>query len=80
LDLPEGAFPCRTAGAPRWPPRSWQAALPASWDAQPVWFHGDAQPGNLIARDRRLYAVIDFGTCSNGDLACDNDRLDVPVR
>ena len=21
---------------------SWQAVLPASWDAQPVWFHGEA--------------------------------------
>ena len=42
--------------------------------------HGDAEPGSLITTDGRLYAVIDFGTCSAGDLACDNDYLDVPVR
>lgn len=36
-----------------------------------LWFHGDAQPGNLLARDGRLCAVIDFGTCGVGDPACD---------
>ena len=25
----------------------WEAALAARWDGPPVWFHGDAQPGNL---------------------------------
>jgi aminoglycoside phosphotransferase (APT) family kinase protein len=36
-----------------------------------VWFHGDAQPGNLLLRDGQLSAVIDFGTCGVGDPACD---------
>ena len=36
-----------------------------------MWFHGDAQPGNLLAKDGRLCAVIDFGTCGVGDPACD---------
>jgi aminoglycoside phosphotransferase (APT) family kinase protein len=49
----------------------WQAALRATWRGRPVWFHGDAQPGNLLARDGRLCAVIDFGTCGVGDPACD---------
>jgi aminoglycoside phosphotransferase (APT) family kinase protein len=49
----------------------WQAALRAAWQGSPVWFHGDAQPGNLLARDGRLCAVIDFGTCGVGDPACD---------
>jgi aminoglycoside phosphotransferase (APT) family kinase protein len=49
----------------------WQAALEATWRGRPVWFHGDAQPGNLLARDGRLCAVIDFGTCGVGDPACD---------
>jgi aminoglycoside phosphotransferase (APT) family kinase protein len=49
----------------------WQAALEATWQGRPVWFHGDAQPGNLLAKDGRLCAVIDFGTCGVGDPACD---------
>jgi len=49
----------------------WRAALRASWQGPPVWFHGDAQPGNLLLRDGKLSAVIDFGTCGVGDPACD---------
>ncbi len=49
----------------------WQAALRAPWQGRPVWFHGDAQPGNLLVRDGRLSAVIDFGTSGVGDPACD---------
>ena len=49
----------------------WQAANEAAWDGPPVWFHGDAQPGNLLVRDGRLSAVIDFGTSGVGDPACD---------
>jgi len=49
----------------------WRAALAAPWDGPPVWFHGDAQPGNLLLRDGRLSAVIDFGTSGVGDPACD---------
>ena len=49
----------------------WQAAVEATWQGRPVWFHGDAQPGNLLAKDGRLCAVIDFGTCGVGDPACD---------
>jgi aminoglycoside phosphotransferase (APT) family kinase protein len=43
----------------------------ATWQGDPVWFHGDAQPGNLLVRDGRLSAVIDFGTSGVGDPACD---------
>lgn len=49
----------------------WQAALAATWDGQPVWFHGDIAVGNLLVRDGRLAAVIDFGTSGVGDPACD---------
>ncbi len=50
----------------------WDAALAAPWDGPPVWFHGDAQPGNLLLNPSgRLSAVIDFGTCGIGDPACD---------
>lgn len=50
----------------------WEAALTAPWDGRPVWFHGDAQPGNLLLDPAgRLSAVIDFGTAGIGDPACD---------
>ncbi|MCA2224197.1 aminoglycoside phosphotransferase family protein [Nonomuraea aurantiaca] len=50
----------------------WEAALSApAWDGPPVWIHGDLAPGNLLAVDGRLSAVIDFGTLAVGDPACD---------
>jgi aminoglycoside phosphotransferase (APT) family kinase protein len=49
----------------------WDAALGATWDGTPVWFHGDVAAGNLLVRDGRLAAVIDFGTSGVGDPACD---------
>jgi aminoglycoside phosphotransferase (APT) family kinase protein len=50
----------------------WEEALAARWDGPPVWFHGDAQPGNLLLDSSgRLSAVIDFGTSGIGDPACD---------
>jgi len=50
----------------------WAAAVDAdAWTCEPVWIHGDIQPGNLIARDRRLAAVIDFGGLGVGDPAPD---------
>ncbi len=49
----------------------WEAALEASWRGPPVWFHGDVAAGNLLIRDGRLAAVIDFGCSGVGDPACD---------
>ena len=50
----------------------WEAALAApSYSRSPVWIHGDLQPGNLLAVDGRLSAVIDFGCLGIGDPACD---------
>ena len=49
----------------------WEAALEATWHGPPVWFHGDIASGNLLVRDGRLVAVIDFGTSGVGDPACD---------
>lgn len=49
----------------------WNRALRAEWDGRPVWFHGDTARNNLLVRDGRLAAVIDFGTCGVGDPACD---------
>jgi aminoglycoside phosphotransferase (APT) family kinase protein len=41
------------------------------WSGPPVWVHGDPAPGNLLAHDGRLSAVIDFGTLAVGDPAVD---------
>lgn len=49
----------------------WEAALTTSWDREPVWVHGDIAPDNLLVRDGRLSAVIDFGCSAVGDPACD---------
>jgi aminoglycoside phosphotransferase (APT) family kinase protein len=49
----------------------WDAALAATLGDPPVWFHGDIASGNLLVRDGRLAAVIDFGTSGVGDPACD---------
>jgi aminoglycoside phosphotransferase (APT) family kinase protein len=39
--------------------------------ATPVWVHGDIGVGNLLARNGRLSAVIDFGCAAVGDPSCD---------
>ena len=49
----------------------WEAALQATWQGPPVWVHGDVAQGNLLLEDRRLSAVIDFGSSGVGDPACD---------
>ena len=51
--------------------RAWDAALAApAWDTD-VWVHADLLPGNLIVDQSRLVGVIDWGTMSVGDPACD---------
>jgi aminoglycoside phosphotransferase (APT) family kinase protein len=49
----------------------WNAAMSATWQGTPVWFHGDIAAGNLLVKNGRLAAVIDFGTSGVGDPACD---------
>jgi aminoglycoside phosphotransferase (APT) family kinase protein len=51
--------------------RIWAEAVSSRWTAEPVWFHGDIAVANLLVRDGRLSAVIDFGTSGVGDPACD---------
>lgn len=53
------------------PTAVWEAALAAPWRGDPVWFHGDVAASNLLVRDGRLGAVIDFGCAGVGDPACD---------
>lgn len=49
----------------------WAEAVRTAWPKDPVWFHGDVAPGNILTDGGRLIAVIDFGTCGVGDPACD---------
>ena len=50
----------------------WEDALSApAWPHPPVWIHGDLLAGNLLERDGRLSAVIDFGALGLGDPAAD---------
>ncbi len=49
----------------------WEAACATSWDQAPRWFHGDMANTNLLVRDGRLVAVLDFGCAGVGDPACD---------
>jgi aminoglycoside phosphotransferase (APT) family kinase protein len=51
--------------------RVWVDATATSWQRDPVWFHGDVAAGNLLVRDGRLAAVLDFGSSGVGDPACD---------
>ncbi|SMF63939.1 Predicted kinase, aminoglycoside phosphotransferase (APT) family [Paenibacillus uliginis N3/975] len=49
----------------------WELALDSKWESDPVWVHGDIAPGNILVRDGKLSAVIDFGILGVGDPACD---------
>ncbi len=50
----------------------WEHCLGApKWNLAPRWVHGDLLVGNLLAKNGRLTAVIDFGLCAAGDPAVD---------
>lgn len=50
----------------------WQQALAADeWRREPRWIHGDVHALNLVWRDGRIRAVIDFGDITGGDPATD---------
>jgi aminoglycoside phosphotransferase (APT) family kinase protein len=63
-NLPDGLD--RTAAA-----SVWDTALAAPFAGPPVWVHGDIAPGNMLVRDGKLAAVLDFGCSAVGDPACD---------
>jgi aminoglycoside phosphotransferase (APT) family kinase protein len=52
---------------------TWRLALAAELTLQPVtsWYHGDLLAENLLVRDGRLAAVLDFGGLAVGDPAVD---------
>ena len=67
--------------------RLWDEAttLPGTSDrAMPRWYHGDLAAENLLVREGRLAAVLDFGALSIGDPAVDLvvawEVLDPPAR
>jgi aminoglycoside phosphotransferase (APT) family kinase protein len=67
--------------------RLWNEAmrLPGAKDRPaPRWYHGDLTAENLLARDNRLAAVLDFGALSVGDPTVDLvvawEVLDQPAR
>ncbi len=49
----------------------WETALSSQWSNTPVWVHGDVAVGNLLVKNGRLAAIIDFGGMGIGDPACD---------
>jgi aminoglycoside phosphotransferase (APT) family kinase protein len=49
----------------------WAEALAAPVDAPRSWFHGDLHGRNVLVKDGRLAAVIDWGDMAAGDAACD---------
>lgn len=50
----------------------WDAGQAApAWPGPPAWFHGDLTEGNLLVRDGRLSAVLDWGPFGVGDPACE---------
>lgn len=65
LRLLEGRIDVSAAAA------CWEAALSSIWTGPSTWVHGDISPGNLLVRNGRLAAVIDFGNLAVGDPACD---------
>lgn len=49
----------------------WEKALNSQWNKKPVWIHGDFASGNIIIKNGKLDAVIDFGGIAVGDPAYD---------
>ncbi len=49
----------------------WEKATSSKWNKSPVWIHGDFASGNILIKNGRLVAVIDFGGMGVGDPACD---------
>lgn len=51
--------------------RIWERCIAQPYTGPAVWVHGDVAPGNILLRDGRFYALIDFGVLGTGDPACD---------
>lgn len=49
----------------------WRAGVSASTDLEGLWVHGDPHPRNVIVRNGKLKAFIDWGDMTRGDPATD---------
>ena len=49
----------------------WRRAVDAPVDVAPTWIHGDLHQRNILVRDGRFAAVIDWGDLTSGDRAND---------
>ena len=49
----------------------WEKAINSTWSKNPLWVRGDFSSGNILVKENRLTAVIDFGCMGIGDPACD---------
>ena len=50
----------------------WDDALNAPVEENEItWIHGDLQSGNMLAKQGKIQAIIDFGALAVGDAACD---------
>ncbi|MEU4803307.1 aminoglycoside phosphotransferase family protein [Actinosynnema sp. NPDC023587] len=50
----------------------WESALALPrWNGGPVWVHADLSPGNVLVRNGKLSAAIDFSAVGVGDPAAD---------
>lgn len=49
----------------------WNTAIGSRFTGAPLWVHGDLSSANILVKNRRLSAVIDFGCAGIGDPACD---------
>lgn len=49
----------------------WKDAVSSKWQERSVWVHGDLATGNILVRNGKLAAIIDFGCMAVGDPACD---------
>jgi aminoglycoside phosphotransferase (APT) family kinase protein len=49
----------------------WRTALATPIDVAPTWLHGDPHPRNVLVRDGRITAFVDWGDMAQGDRASD---------
>ena len=49
----------------------WRTALGTPIDIAPTWLHGDPHPRNVLVRDGRITAFLDWGDMAQGDRASD---------
>ena len=48
-----------------------EEAINSKWEREPVWIHGDLATPNILIKDNKVNAIIDFGGMAIGDPACD---------